>query len=121
MFPTKVAGALFAVFATIGAVLFFHLSQSITQRTQSDLTDHLRIAHRSVDQARRLNDFALAARTSEVAGQAKIAAAFSAPREQFKTLEGALPTEEDYRYGIHRLMNEELAEWSGRFAALTGR
>lgn len=118
MFPSKVGGALFAVFAAVAAILFFHLKDEITQRTEADLGDRLRIAQRAVEGARRLNDFALAARTGEVAGTAAIAQALATPRDSLKNAEGQPLSDDDFRYEIHKLMNEQVAQWQGRFTAL---
>lgn len=118
MFPMKAGGALFAVFATLSAILFFHLNGSITQRTEADIGDRLRVAQRAVDGARRLNDFALSARTAEVAGSPEISAALATPRESLKSPEGAPLSDDDSRYEIHKRVNEQLNVWTARFAAL---
>lgn len=118
MFPTKVAGVLFAVFATIAGILFAHLWDGAAQRTEADLSDRLRVAHRAVDGARRLTDFALAARASEIAASAALGSALTAPKEQFKAQDGGPPTDEDHLYGVHRLVNDEIAAWAAKFGAL---
>lgn len=118
MFPIKAGGALLAVFATLSAVLFFHLSGSITQRSEADIGDRLRVAQRSVDGARRLTDFALSARTAEVAATPEIARALATPRDALKTPEGAPLSDDDFRYEIHKQVNEQVASWASRFAAL---
>ena len=118
MFPSKVVGALFAVFATIAGILFFHLSHNAEQRAEADLLDRLRGAQRAVEGARRLTDFALAARASEVAASPGMADALSAARDQFKAADGTAATDEDFAYGLHKLANDEIATWLGRFTAL---
>lgn len=118
MFPTKAGGVLFAVFATIGAVLFFHLSSAIEERTVEDIGDRLRVAQRAVDGARRLNDFALSARTAEVAATGELAAALATPRDTLKGPEGAPLSDDDFRYRIHQQGNEIVATWQARFTAL---
>ena len=118
MFPSKVGGALFAVFAAVAAILFFHLKDEITQRTEADLGDRLRVAQRAVEGGRRLNDFALAARTGEVASTQAIAQALATPRDSLKNAEGAPLSDDDFRYEIHKLMNEQVGQWQARFTAL---
>lgn len=118
MFPIKAGGALFAVFATLSAALYFHLSGSIVQRTEADIGDRLRVAQRAVDGSRRLNDFALSARTAEVAATPEIAASLLTPRDALKTAEGAALSDDDFRYEIHKQVNDQVAAWSARFSAL---
>ena len=118
MFQSKATGALLTLFALVSVMSYLQLSNAQEEQAVADATERLRIAHRAAGQGRALNDFALAARAAQIAASPGIANALTAPLAQFNSPEGKPPTEDDYRYGIHKLMNEEVAVFAAQFASL---
>ncbi|MCB9548458.1 MAG: hypothetical protein H6706_21835 [Myxococcales bacterium] len=118
MFQLKVAVALALVFGVAGGVLYLQLDEAFRQTARERLEQRLSVARRSLGQARQLEDHALVARAEHVAATPGIAAALARPIEAYVAEDGSLPSADEYRYQIHRLMNDELRTWKTRFAAV---
>lgn len=118
MFRTKVGAALAVVFVIVTAIVYVQLEGHLSEQTTMAVENRLKVARASVKRVRRLRDFALVAKAEEVARHSPIGAALDKKPAAFADAEGNLPTDDDYRYEIHRLMNAELAVWKKRFEEL---
>jgi hypothetical protein len=119
MFSSKVAGSLIVLMTGAAIFLYLHLGGAATETARAGLTDRLRVAHRMVEQSRRLNDFALAARAAEVARDNAVADVLEAPREKFLGPDDKPVGDDDYLYERHKLMNDVVARWQTQFAGLS--
>lgn len=118
MFRTKVAIALFGVFAVITAVVYVRVGDHIETEARAGLDRELQIARRTLERVRRLQDYAIVAKAAEVAAWPQIGEILAKPREAFADETGALPNDDDFRYEKHRLMNTEILVWNAKFEAL---
>lgn len=118
MFRVKVALTMVIVFATVGAFLYVTFSDVAATEARARVEQRLRVASRNLVRVRRLKDSAIVAKASEVAAWPQMAQILSKPIESYADEAGALPNDEEYRYQIHRLMNEEVLVWKTKFEAL---
>ncbi|MEZ4475287.1 MAG: hypothetical protein R3F60_31730 [bacterium] len=118
MFQLKAAVALALVFGVAGGILYLQLDEAFRLTARERIEQRLAVARRSLGQARELEDHALAARAQHVAASPGLAQALAHPAEDFPGEDGSLPSPDEHRYQIHRLMNDELKTWKARFAAL---
>lgn len=118
MFRTKIAASLFLVFAAAGAVVYINVADDVESRTQARVEEKLQVARRNIERSRRLNDYAVVAKAQQVAAWPQMADVLARPIEQFADQEGNPPPADEYRYQIHRLMNEEVMVWRAKFEAL---
>ncbi|MEZ4468990.1 MAG: hypothetical protein R3F43_32295 [bacterium] len=118
MFQLKAAVALALVFGVAGGILYLQLDEAFRLTARERIEQRLAVARRSLGQARELEDHALAARAQHVAASPGLTQALAHPAEDFPGEDGSLPSPDEHRYQIHRLMNDELKTWKARFAAV---
>ncbi len=122
MFRVKVAASLFIVFAVSGGVVYLNVADAVTTEARQRLEQRLKIAQKNLEQVRHLKDFAIIAKAQKVAdfpgaGQpSRMAEILAKTPEAFADAEGNAPADNDYRYKIHQLMNDELKVWRAAFA-----
>ncbi|MBU0550586.1 hypothetical protein KKF91_13135 [Myxococcota bacterium] len=118
MFRFKVVATLFLVFAAAGGVVYYHQDEAISEGVQQKIKDRVEAARHSLTRSRSLSDFALMAKTAEVANGAQIAQILARTPESFADPEGNPLGEDDFHYEVHKLMNKELDLWKEKFKAL---
>jgi len=118
MFRTKLAVSLFVVFAAVASVVYFNVSGRAETRARSTVQERLESARATLNEVRKLQDFALVARAARVAAWPQMAQVLALPKEQFADPEGNLPSDYDYRGQIHDQMFPEVLVWWERFKYL---
>jgi hypothetical protein len=119
MFRTKVAIALFGVFAVITGVLYLRVDDQVETAARNGVEKELRLSLGTLDVMRRLQDYAIVAKASEVAAWPQIAEILTRPRESFADPHGNPPGDDDYRYAVHQAVAQELGAWSTKFDGLS--
>ena len=118
MFRTKVIVLVVVVFVVMTAVVYTKVSSHIEDQSRAAVEQQLSVAKRSLERTRRLHDFAIVAKAEEIARWPQMAKILLLKPQDFADAEGALPNDDDFRYEVHRKMNEEVLVWSERFKAL---
>ncbi len=118
MFRIKVAASMFLVFAGVGAVVYVNVAEAVEADARTRVEQRLRIARRALTRIRQLNDYALLAKTEQVASWPQMAQILDKRPEAFADAEGTPPDADEFAYQVHRLMNAEVAVWRTRFEGL---
>ncbi len=118
MFRTKVALALFAVFGAITGVLYLRLDEHVETMARTRVERQLRLALGALEVMRRLQDYAIVAKATEVAGRSEIAEVLGRPREAFADPQGTPPSDDDWRRTVHALVQKDVTAWATRFEQL---
>ena len=118
LFRVKVVVALALVCLAAAGILHHQVSDQIERETTAALQTKLAIARESLKRVRRLHGYAIVAKAEEVARAQQIGKILSLEPETFADPEGKLPDDDEYRYQVHRRMNEEVLVWAETFRAL---
>lgn len=118
MFRTKVAIALFAVFAVITGVLYFRLDDHVGTMARTRIDRELRLAVGALECMRRLQDYSIVDKASEIAAWPQLGEILARPREAFADAQGTPPTDDALRAAVHKLVQEEVVAWAARFEKL---
>lgn len=118
MFRIKVVTTLVLAFAAVGAFVYLDLAETARTQAEEALNQRLTVAEQAVLKSRQLSAYATLAKARQVARWPQIARVLAKPPESFAGEDGVVPSADDVRYEIHRLMNEEVGVWTARFSAL---
>lgn len=116
MFPLKATLSLLLVIGGAGAFLYVQQSGAAAEATRRSIDTHLEVAGRALGQAWQLDAQALRVLADGLAQTPSLGTALTRPLEHFAGPDGTLPSAEEHRYQIHRLINEELMVWKEKLA-----